>query len=77
MLKTIIITMLAAMQLYGGVGAILNVTDDVVLAIDEQGELWEFYGEGYHAGDKVILIWDSEGTPTRYDDSLIDAWVIE
>ena len=77
MLKTIIALTLAAAQLYSGMGAILDVTDGTVLAIDEQGELWEFYGEDFHAGDKVILIWDSEGTSARQNDSLIDVWVIE
>lgn len=44
---------------------------------DARRELWDFYGTGYAAGDRLIAFFSDNGTPgTLLDDELILAWGI-
>lgn len=55
--------------------------EDVVACVDTVGNVWEFYGvEDWHEGDFVLLLMDTCGTQTIYDDAVFrataDAFVI-
>lgn len=50
---------------------------NVVTVEDERGGLYDFYGTGYRAGDKVLVFMDSKGTDSPYDDEIKAVKVIE
>lgn len=46
--------------------------EDVVVCVDTTGNVWEFYGvEDWHEGDFVLLLMDTCGTQTIYDDAVL------
>ena len=47
---------------------------DVVACVDTVGNVWEFYGvEDWYEGDFVLLLMDTCGTQTIYDDAVLRA----
>ncbi len=48
-----------------------NVKGDTVTILDENGYYWEFYGEGYTKGEKLTVVFNSNGTPSIYDDEIV------
>lgn len=52
-------------------GEVVSVMPEVVVVEDEEGELWEFCGDGYTVNDKVKLIFNTNCTDnTRLDDQI-------
>ena len=50
---------------------IVGVSGDFVLLEDSMGEVWKFYGEGFHIGDNVKVKFFTNCTDnTRYDDEV-------
>ena len=50
---------------------IVGISGDLVLLEDSTGEIWEFYGEGFHVGDNVKVRFFTNYTDnTRYDDEV-------
>lgn len=48
--------------------------EDVVACVDTVGNVWEFYGiEDWCEGDFVLLLMDTRGTQTIYDDAVLRA----
>lgn len=48
--------------------------EDVVACVDTVGNVWEFYGvEDWYEGDFVLLLMDTCGTQTIYDDAVLRA----
>lgn len=52
-------------------GTITNVQDNNVTVVTSDGEQWDFEGTGYTKGDNVTIAFDTQGTSTIYDDSII------
>ena len=50
----------------------INSYDESVTVVDEDGEIWTFYGDGYKLGEKITLEMDSKGTNSIYDDEVVD-----
>lgn len=52
----------------------LDLNEDLVTCVDAAGRIWQFYGvEDFDIGDVVAMImWDA-GTPSVFDDEIIDA----
>ena len=49
----------------------LNEEQDIVYFIDEQGEIWSFYGiEDWKAEQVIIIIMDDMDTENIYDDEI-------
>lgn len=51
---------------------VVNVESDIVSCEDSNGDIWEFYSEGYKVNDMLILVMDSNHTETIYDDMVVD-----
>ena len=50
----------------------INEETDTVTCADYNGNLWEFYGvEDWHEGDFVLLLMNTCGTQTIYDDAVL------
>lgn len=48
-------------------------SDGYITAIDEDGEVWAFYGDNFSNGDKVKLTFFTNCTDTIYDDEIVKA----
>ncbi len=54
-------------------GVVVNIDDnECVTVIDERGEEWQFFGDGFKVGESIIIVMDTQGTPEEYDDTIID-----
>jgi hypothetical protein len=42
-----------------------------VFVKDNLGNEWSFYGKGYKAGRKIVVVFDSKETPRIYDDEIV------
>ena len=51
---------------------VINVENDIISCEDSNGNVWEFYGEGYKVNDMLILVMDSNHTEMIYDYMVID-----
>jgi len=52
----------------------LEANSDAVIVEDISGNIWAFYGIGnWQLGDCVILLMDSRGTESIYDDAILTA----
>lgn len=58
---------------YGADATVMEVVGSTVSVVDETGEGWQFYGEGYHVGEPVRLIMSNSATPDRIDDTILRA----
>ena len=82
MKKGILITMLLIIALwvcsiidthYNRKATIVSVNDNIVIAIDEGGNYWNFKSSGLTVDQRVTLIMDSMNTPSNlYDDKVVD-----
>ena len=54
----------------------IEYADDAVIVVDENGELWEFYGaEGWSIDDPITLTMEDTGVPGyAWDDAIIAAY---
>ena len=57
---------------YTKTGHISSVYGDKVSVVDEDGEEWEFYGDGFEQGQKVIITFHDNGTNHTGDDRVIE-----
>ena len=49
-----------------------TINNDNVTVIDQTGNLWGFYGDGFNAGDRVkVTFYNNTTNSTRYDDEII------
>lgn len=55
-------------------GTIIEVTDEVVAVETDDGNVWEFEGEGYEVGQRVEVVFSNNGSPNCYKDDVIQ-WV--
>lgn len=46
------------------------IDGDAVTAVDNTGNAWTFYGDGYETGRRVRLVMDCQHTTTIYDDTV-------
>lgn len=62
---------------YPATGVVTEVDDvrGIVTVEDMNGNLFEFYGDGYHVGDMCSMIMDDMDTFYYYDDIVIDVAV--
>jgi hypothetical protein len=51
---------------------VINADNDVVTCEDVNGNVWEFYGDGFKVNDAIVLIMNSNHTTTIYDDMIED-----
>ena len=59
-------------------GTILSVKGTTVSVIDEDDNIWEFYGTGYTEGTQVRLTIDNNHTDLEiYDDSIDNITIIK
>ncbi len=49
---------------------VINVSSDVVSAMDQTGNVWEFVEDGYKTGDIVNLKMNGKGTSFVEDDEI-------
>ena len=47
------------------------VTEEVVEVVTEDGNVWEFFGEGFNEGQAVQLLMDGMGTEACEDDQIV------
>ena len=50
----------------------INSYTESVTVVDEDGEIWTFYGDGYKLGEKITIEMDSKGTKDITDDVVVD-----
>ena len=56
-------------------GTVVEVAGDVVVVETEDGNIWEFYGEGYTAGQQVKILFSNNGSPNfAKDDTIQKVW---
>ncbi len=63
-------------QCYDKYAMIVDVNQSTVTAIDEDGQVWEFYGDGYRQNKRIMLKIDSNQTATVTDDIVKNAEII-
>ena len=52
-------------------GTVTRVEQNEVFVVDEDGEVWSFFGDGFNTGDKVVLTMDTNGTDLNKTDDEI------
>ena len=52
---------------------ITAVTEEVVEVVTEDGNVWEFFGEGFTEGQTIRLLMDGMGTEACEDDQIVFA----
>lgn len=57
---------------YTKTGYISSVYGDKVSVVDEDGEEWEFYGDDFEQGQKVVITFHDNGTNHTDDDRVIE-----
>ena len=57
---------------YTKTGYISSVYGDKVSVVDEDGEEWEFYGDDFEQGQKVVITFHDNGTNHTEDDRVIE-----
>lgn len=57
---------------YNRDGVVVSVENQLVSVEDKIGMVWEFYGDGYRVGDKVVMLMDNAGTDSVVTDDMID-----
>ena len=57
---------------YTKTGYISSVYGDKVSVVDEDGEEWEVYGDGFEQGQKVVITFHDNGTNHTDDDRVIE-----
>ena len=57
---------------YTKTGYISSVYGDLVSVVDEDGEEWEFYGDDFEQGQKVVITFHDNGTNHTDDDRVIE-----
>lgn len=56
---------------YTKTGYINSVYENEICVIDEDGEEWEFYGDDFEQGQKVVITFHNNGTNHTEDDKVI------
>ena len=51
---------------------VIEISDDSVLAVDGNGNCWEFFADGLTLGDNITLVMNSHHTANVIDDSVIN-----
>ena len=49
-----------------------EIVADCVTLVDNNGDAWEFEGDGYEIGQMVIVVFDDCRTANPYDDEIIE-----
>lgn len=49
-----------------------EIVADCVTLVDNNGDAWEFEGDGYEIGQMVIVVFDDCKTANPYDDEIIE-----
>ena len=70
----IIIALLIAMggNTYTMSAVVTDVDADTVTVEDFNGNVWEFYGDGFAVGEILTLVMDDCGTTNITDDMIVD-----
>lgn len=50
---------------------VIEINDNVVAVETADGNIWEFYGEGYEVGQQVKVLFSNNGSPNCYKDDTI------
>lgn len=56
---------------YTKTGYINSIYNNKISVIDEDGEEWEFYGDDFEQGQKVVITFHNNGTNHTEDDRII------
>ena len=67
---------IATTEQYINIGSVLSIHKDVV-AVDIEGEVFEFYGSDLSIGQKLAIRLDDNGTTDKKDDIILDVVLIE
>ena len=51
---------------------VVEISDDSVLAVDGNGNCWEFFADGLTLGDNITLVMNNYHTANVIDDSVIN-----
>ena len=51
---------------------VIEISDDNVLAVDGNGNCWEFFADGLTLGDNITLMMNNHHTENVIDDSVIN-----
>ena len=51
---------------------VVEISDDSVLAVDSNGNCWEFFADGLTLGDNITLVMNNYHTANVIDDSIIN-----
>lgn len=82
-LGLIVSTTLSSICGFGGLtrytreAKVISSFNDEVVVMDSSGHIWNFYGGGFKAKDRVKLYMDSLGTDNVTDDIITNAEVIK
>lgn len=55
---------------------VTEIEEDLITVTTEHGNMYQFYGTGFHKGDIVIITFDTKGDNDYTNDEIVDA-VIE
>ena len=61
---------------YSKTGYINCIHGSEVCIIDEDGEEWEFYGDGFERGQKVVITFHDNGTNHIEDDRIVGVEIL-
>lgn len=70
-LLALLLCLVPVQNLYVQSVEVCEVNVDLITTIDNNGNLWQFYGDGFEESDKLYLVLDSNGTEEVWDDVIV------
>lgn len=70
-LLALLLCLIPAQNLYVQPVEVCEVNTDLITTIDNNGNLWQFYGDGFEELDNLYLVLDSNGTEEVWDDVIV------
>lgn len=70
--KMITYVLIGVMSMYPKMGTVQRIENNNCYIVDAAGDVWQVTDVNLKVGDKVNLLMNTNGTPTIYDDCIIE-----